>query len=161
MKIFFFLFVILLSTRPAFANLADNIAQIMFSQKIEQLHEKALTCEPLEKDPLTGLNVSDWLKIQPPLPKWQMLTKIESTAKEAITYARSISGSDKRLHCLAGCFVARKLDYNSAVLVGWLKELSDGSDCSKKTSFEKRDYEATVKGAQAVHSKKTCERFCK
>jgi hypothetical protein len=90
-----------------------------------------------------------------------MLASVEETAKEARTYAQSISGNDKIRHCLAGCFIAKKLDYKSAVLVGWMKELQDSSDCSKNTSFEKKDYEATIIGAKAAGANKLCDAFCK
>lgn len=143
------------------ANFTDKIAKVFFDQKVSELHTKALSCNPIEKDPKTSLTASEWIKIQPPLPNWKMLTEIENTAKEASRYARSVGGNDKRLHCLVGCYVAKKLDYKSAVLAGWFKELQDASDCSKNTSFEKKDYEATVKGAQALHSQKTCDIFCK
>lgn len=150
-----------LFSSPSFADFGDGFAKIIFQKKVDQLHEKALLCSPLEIDPKSSLDVTDWVKMQPPLPAWSMLAQIEEVAEESRKYARSIKGSDKRLHCLAGCYIARKLDYKSAVLVGWLKELSDASDCSKKTSFEKKDYDATIEGARAHSSKEDCEIVCK
>lgn len=150
-----------MTVQPSFADFGDGIAKVIFQKKVDQIYEKALACNPLEKDPKSSMDVTDWIKIQPDLPSWQMLAEIETTAKEARNYARSKGGNDKILHCLAGCYVAKKLDYPSAVLVGWFKELSDASDCSKKTSFEKRDYEATIVGARGGRSGKECESFCK
>lgn len=147
--------------QPAFADFADSIAKVIFQKKVDQTFEKAILCNPLEKDSKSSMNVNDWIKIQPPLPSWQLLADIELTANDARKYARSKGGNDKILHCLAGCFVANKLDYKSAVLVGWFKELSDASDCSKNTSFEKKDYDATIKGARAGRDGLECENFCK
>lgn len=155
------LLLVALITQPAFANFADDIAQNIFQKKVDQLYTKALACDPLETDPKSSMTVKNWIKIQPPLPEWPMLADIETTANESRKYARSIGGNDKVLHCLAGCFIAKKLDYKSAVLVGWMKELSDASDCSKKTSFEKKDYEATIVGARAGDANKECDKFCK
>lgn len=149
------------TAQNAQAGLADEIAKGIFQKKVDQLYNSALTCTPLETDPKTSMNVKDWIKTQPPLPDWTMLANIESTANEARVYARSIGGKDKILHCLAGCFIAKKLDYPSAVLVGWMKELQDASDCSKKTSFEKKDYDATVIGAKLAAFDKTCDKLCK
>jgi len=161
MKKFLLLFLLLISIGLAWADLGDDFAKIMFQQKVDELYQKALSCSPQEKDSKTSTTIEDWMKIQPPLPNWKRLAELEKTANEARLYARSIGGNDKKLHCLAGCYVAKKLDYPSAVLIGWLKELSDASDCSKSTSFEKRDYEATVWGAKAIDSQKTCESYCK
>lgn len=133
----------------------------MFQKKVEDVYKKSKNCAPMEKDPKSGMTTVDWIKIQPELPPWQMLTDLEKTAMDARTYARSIGGKDKKLHCLAGCYIAKKLDYKSAVLVGWYKELTDASDCSKKTSFEKKDYEAIVVGARLGLSEPRCEDLCK
>ncbi len=143
------------------AGFADDIAKSIFQKKVDQLYTRALSCSPLETDPKSKLNVKDWIKTQPPLPEWQYLADIETTANEARKYARSIGGNDKILHCLAGCYIAKKLDYKSAVLVGWMKELSDASDCSKNTSFEKKDYDVTILGARAGSSEKDCDELCK
>jgi hypothetical protein len=161
MKKFFGLILLVIVARPAFADFGDSIAKVFFQNKVDQIYEKAILCSPLEKDSKSSMDVSDWIKIQPTLPSWQMLTDIEQTAKDARNYARSKGGNDKVLHCLAGCYVAKKLDYTSAVLVGWFKELSDSSDCTKNTSFEKKDYDATVKGAHAGRDDKECASFCK
>lgn len=157
-KIIFLTFVIM---KPAFAGFADDIAKSIFQKKVDQLYASALSCKPLETDPKSKLDVKDWIKIQPALPEWQYLADIEATANEARKYAKSIGGKDKVLHCLAGCFIAKKLDYTSGVLVGWMKELSDASDCSKKTTFEKKDYDVTVLGARASVSEKKCDQLCK
>lgn len=151
----------MITAKPALADFGNSIAKVIFQKKVDQTYEKALQCSPMEKDSKSSMDVSDWIKIQPDLPSWQMLADIENTAKEARDYARSKGGNDKVLHCLAGCYVAKKLDYTSAVLVGWYKELADASDCSKSTSFEKKDYDATVKGARAGRDDKDCALFCK
>lgn len=160
-KILLLILILIISIGLAWADLGDDLAKMMFQQKVDELYQKALSCNPVEKDSKTSTTIKDWMKIQPPLPNWKRLAELEKTAHEARQYARSIGGNDKKLHCLAGCHVAKKLDYPSAVLIGWLKELSDASDCSKSTSFERRDYEATVWGAKAIDSKKTCENYCK
>lgn len=154
------LFLMLLIPQLSFADFGDSIAKVMFQKKVDEVYAKALKCSPLETDPKTSLDVSSWIKIQPRLPKWQLLAEIETTANEARNYARNIRGNDKLRHCLAGCYVAKKLDYTSAVLVGWYKELSDASDCSKNTTFEKKDYDATINGAKIGRSSKDCEKFC-
>lgn len=155
------LLLVLSFSSSAFAGLADEIAKNIFQQKVDQLYAKALLCKPLEKDLKSSMDVNNWIKIQPALPDWQMLANIEATANESRKYARSVGGKDKILHCLAGCFITKKLDYKSAVLVGWMKELSDASDCSKKTSFEKKDYEATIIGAKLASVNKECDKLCK
>lgn len=152
---------IFIITQSASAGFADDIAKSIFQKKVDQLYLSALSCRPLEDDPKSKIDVKSWIKLQPPLPEWPFLVDIETTAIEARKYARSIGGSDKVLHCLAGCFITKKLDYTSAVLVGWMKELSDVSDCSIKTSFEKKDYDATVLGAKAGESVRTCNEICK
>jgi hypothetical protein len=162
MKIFFLLTTLLLiASQPSFADFGDGIAKVIFQKKVDQVYQKALLCSPLEKDPKSKMDVTDWIKIQPALPSWQKLADIETTANEARDYARTKSGNDKIRHCFAGCYVAQKLDYPSAVLVGWFKELSDASDCSKNTSFEKKDYDATILGARAGSADKDCESTCK
>lgn len=162
MKNIFFLAVLLfITSRASFADFGDTIAKAIFQKKVDQVYEKALLCTPLERDAKSSMNITDWIKVQPTLPSWQMLAEIETTAKEARDYARKTSANDKIRHCLAGCYVAKKLDRPSAVLVGWFKELNDASDCSKNTSFEKKDFDATVFGARAGNSEKKCEIFCK
>lgn len=156
-----FLTLTLFSANAAYADFADSIAKVIFQKKVDQVYEKALQCDPLEKDPKSSLDVSDWIKMQPPLPSWQMLAEIEKAAGEARNYAQPKSSNDKMRHCLAGCYIAQKLDYPSAVLVGWFKELQDASDCSKKTSFEKKDYDATMLGAKGGKSGKSCDIYCK
>lgn len=160
-NIFLLAALLLITPRPSFADLGDTIAKAIFQKKVDQVFDKALLCTPLERDIKSSMNITDWIKIQPPLPSWQMLAEIETVAKEARDYASKLSGNDKIRHCLAGCYVAKKLDSPSAVLVGWFKELSDASDCSKKTSFEKKDFDATVAGALAHNSEKKCDIFCK
>ena len=44
-------------------------------------------------------------------------------------------------------------------MIGWLKELSDSSDCSPNTHFEEADYYATLAGAIAGQNNE-CENFC-
>jgi len=147
--------------QSANAGIADDLASSFFQKKVDELKSSAMKCSPLETDPTTKLTVIEWMTVQPPLPSWQMLANIEETAKEARSHAQSAGGSDKVRHCIAGCFIAKKLDFKSAALVGWMKELQDASDCSKTTSFEKRDYEATVFGAKAAEKNNSCESFCK
>jgi hypothetical protein len=151
----------IVTPNSSFADFGNGIAKMIFEKKIDQVYQKALQCLPLEKDPKSSMDARDWIKIQPTLPSWQMLSEIETVAKEARFYAQKKNGNDKIRHCFAGCYVAKKLDFKSAVLVGWFKELSDASDCSKKTSFEKKDYEATILGARAGRDDKVCESVCK
>jgi hypothetical protein len=150
-----------MAPNSSFADFGNEIAKMIFEKKVEQVYQKSLLCSPLEKDPKSSMDVRDWIKIQPTLPSWQMLADIETVAREARSFAQKKSGNDKIRHCFAGCYVAKKLDFKSAVLVGWFKELSDASDCSKKTSFEKKDYEATILGARAGRDDKVCESVCK
>lgn len=150
-----------MASQSSLADFGDDLAKVIFQKKVDQVYQRALSCLPLEKDSKSSMDVKDWIKIQPALPSWQKLADIETTANEARNYARKKSGNDKIRHCLAGCYVAKKLDYPSAVLVGWFKELSDASDCSKNTSFEKKDYDATILGARAGRNNKDCENACK
>jgi hypothetical protein len=161
MKKTIFLFCYVLISKAALAGFADDIAKGMFQKKVDEIYSKAISCNPLEVDSKFKINVQDWVKSQPPLPEWQMLLDIEETSKEARKYAKRKSSNDKVQHCLAGCFIAKKLDFKSAVLVGWMKELSDASDCSKKTNFEKNDYLATVFGAKSASFEKECDKSCK
>jgi hypothetical protein len=154
------LLIIMIST-SAYAGFADDIAKTIFQKKVDQLYSSALACSPLEKDKKSGMDVKGWVKIQPPMPSWEMLPELESTANEARKYASSHRANDKVRHCLAGCFIAKKLDYKSAVLVGWMKELSDAGDCSSDTTFEKKDYDATIIGAKLGDSKSQCDILCK
>lgn len=147
--------------QASMADFGDSIAKVIFQKKVDQVYQKALQCDPLEKDPKSEMDVRDWIKIQPKLPQWQMLADIETVATEARDYAKGKSGNDKIRHCYAGCYVAQKLDYTSAVLVGWYKELVDASDCSKNTSFERKDYDATIVGARAGSKGIPCESICK
>lgn len=142
------------------AGLGDELAKSFFQKKVDELHTAALKCKPLEADPKLGITVNEWVKLQPTLPEWQLLASLEETANQARSFAQSVSENDKIRHCVAGCFIAKKLDYKSAALVGWLKELQDSSDCSKNTHFEIKDYDATVIGAKAAKNK-DCDKFCK
>jgi len=156
---------ILISSQTFAGSITDDIlntaARIVTGQKIKMFYNKALACNPLEHDPKSNMNVTDWIKLEPDLPNWKMLKEIPSTANAAKEYALKKSGSDKVLHCFAGCFIAKKLDYTSAVLTGWMKELSDASDCLESTHFEKFDYDATVAGAIIGNMhERTCESFC-
>lgn len=161
MKIISIFLILIFSLQNTSADIGDSIAKIFFQKKVDQIYNKALACPNLEIDAKANMNVNDWIKIQPELPNWRILSDIEAVAKEARQYAKAINGNDKVRHCLAGCFIAKKLDYKSAALVGWLKELQDASDCSLKTTFEKADYDATIKGAVGSVSGKECESFCK
>lgn len=160
-KFLFLTSAILMSTPYSYAGIADEVAGSFFQKKVEELKTSALACSPLESDVKAKLTVNEWMKLQPALPSWQMLANIEETAGQARAVAQKAGGSDKVRHCIAGCFIAQKQDYKSADLVGWMKELQDASDCSKNTSFEKRDYEATVLGAKAAATNKSCESYCK
>lgn len=157
----FMLFLLLLISSPTFADIDQKgAAKYLLQQKIKAIYNQALLCTPLEQDPKSSLNVSDWILLEPTTPHWWVLPQIQSTAKAASRYATKLGGSDKVLHCLAGCYIAKKLDYTSAVMVGWLKELSDSSDCSTNTHFEKNDYEATIAGAVIGQRPRSCESFC-
>lgn len=157
----FFVFILIITSTQSFAAVGPlGAVKQMFQQKVSALYNKALMCSPLEEDPKSALNVTDWIKLEPAIPHWWMLSRIQTTAKEASAYATKKGGSDKVLHCFAGCFIAKKLDYTSAVMVGWLKELSDSSDCHDSTHFEKNDYEATIAGALIGSKPKSCESFC-
>jgi hypothetical protein len=155
------LLLIFMISSSAYAGFADDIAKAIFQKKIDQLYSNAIACSPLEKDKKSGMDVKSWMKIQPSLPSWELLPELEATANEARKYARSVKANDKVRHCLAGCFIAKKLDYKSAVLVGWMKELSDAADCSSSTTFEKKDYDATIIGAKISDSKSLCDKLCK
>jgi hypothetical protein len=141
-------------------SVGDGLARLLFQQKVNAVYRNALACNPLEVDLKSGLNVTDWKKMQPPIPHWWRLRDLQTTANAAKKYAIENGGTDKVLHCFAGCFIAKKQDYTSAVMVGWLKELTDASDCSEKTHFEKNDYEATIAGAHIGIRQVSCESFC-
>lgn len=162
MKFYFLLSsLLLIASSTSFADFGDGIAKVIFDKKVDQLYQKALPCKKLERDATSSLDVTTWIKIQPLLPSWQKMSEIETVSKEARAYAQGKSSNDKIRHCFAGCYIAKKLDYKSAVLAGWYKELADASDCSKHTSFEKQDYNATIKGAQIGITDQDCETACK
>ncbi len=140
--------------------MADGLAHMALKRKVNQYYQLAIACTPLEVDNKSGLNVTDWQQVEPVAPHWKMLKKFNATAIEARDYALAKHASDKVLHCLAGCFVATKLDYISGVYLGWFKELLDASDCKVNTHFEKADYEATQAGAIIGSAKNSCESFC-
>ena len=148
----------LFSTHNLFA--ADIFTNMAFKQKISGIYQKALNCNPLEVDMKTSMNATDWMSIMPQIPDAIKLAKLSGVANEAKIYAQSKQGSDKVQHCYAGCYVGRKLGYESAVMVGWLKELLDSSDCSADTHFEHEDYLATVAGGLIAHKLIICEHFC-
>ena len=134
---------------------ANPATEELFNQMIKGTYNKALACSPLETDPATSLNVTDWMNYKLVIPNLSKLIQIQNVAKEAKAYAETKVASDKVQHCYAGCFVAKKLDYTSGVMVGWLKELKDSSDCDPQTHFELGDYYATI-GATA----NTFDSFC-
>jgi hypothetical protein len=140
--------------------IANAIARIALSRKVNGLYHKALACTPLEIDRKNNLNVTDWLPLEPEVPQWQMLNQFSLVAKEARDYALTKRGSDKVLHCYAGCYVSRKLDLASGIYIGWYKELVDASDCSVNSHFEKADFEATHAGAIIASKGIACEDFC-
>jgi hypothetical protein len=137
----------------------NSAAQSAFNQKVSELYKKALACNPRETDYMTGKTIVEFMPKKPTIPYYTMLSKLESVANAANTYAKAQSGSDKVKHCFAGCYVRQKLDKNSGVMTGWLKELQDASDCSLSTHFEEGDYYATAAGAIAA-GYTTCENFC-
>ena len=154
------LFALVLSSAAMADSLPNVMAKKAFQSKVMGLYNKALTCTPLEYDSKTLLNVTDWLKLEPEIPNWTKLAVLLSTAKKAQVYASSKKGSDKVIHCFAGCFISQKLGNTSAVMVGWLKELQDSSDCLESTHFEEADYLATQAGSLIGSTNKTCESFC-
>jgi hypothetical protein len=160
-----FIILILISSQAFAGSVTDDIlntaVKAITRKEIRMLYNKALACNPLEYDAKSNINVTDWIKLTPELPDWKMLKEIPATANAAKDYAQKKSGTDKVLHCFAGCFIAKKLDYTSAVLTGWLKELNDAGDCSASTHFEKFDYDATTAGAIIGNlPNRTCESFC-
>jgi len=158
--IFLFAFSSHLSAESLPDIMANGLAHMALKHKVNHYYQLAIACTPLEVDNKSGLNVTDWLQVEPMAPNWKMLKNLNATALEARDYALTKHGSDKVLHCLAGCFVATKLDYISGVYLGWLKELLDASDCNANTHFEKADFEATQAGAIIGAAKNSCESFC-
>lgn len=137
-----------------------NIASQKYAQeRVNKYYSKALQCNPLESDPSTLKTVIDWMDLEPKLPDWKKLKDIQSVASAANKYASSVKASDKVKHCLAGCYIRQKLDLESAIYIGWVKELSDASDCITDTHFEVGDYYATSAGGVAGGSME-CQQFC-
>ena len=134
-------------------------SEIFFNAKVNTLYKKALGCSILEKDPESGITAKEWIKSKPQIPNWLSMTQFLIVAHKAHDYAEKQIGSDKVKHCFAGCFVRKNLNLKSAIMVGWLKELSDASDCDPETHFEKADYLATVAGAIAGKNHH-CKDFC-
>ena len=135
-------------------------AQKILNLKVTSIYKKALSCGTLELDEQNGDSVKDWIVMEPEIPDWRMLKQLKSVAFEARDYAQTKVAHDKVKHCFAGCFIRKKLDLKSAVMIGWLKELSDSSDCTIETKFEKGDYQATVAGAIAGKNIADCATFC-
>jgi len=164
MKMTYILFsIVLFASNTEAGNIFDDTlnatAGKFFNQKVSEIYEKALQCRPLEIDMTTGETAREWMEIKPAIPDWRMLKDMQSVAYEARDYASGKRGRDKAKHCYAGCFITKKLDFKSAVMVGWLKELSDATDCTDQPRFEKADYLATVAGAIAGINH-PCESFC-
>jgi hypothetical protein len=136
---------------------ADKAAHGKVNDKINNYYNSALRCSPLETD--GNITVKDFVKIKPGFPGWKDLEKIESVANSAASQASTKSTNDKVQHCFAGCMIEKNLNYSSAVLVAFLKEMRDASDCSASTHFEMQDYYATVAGAEAG-KRTTCDSFC-
>lgn len=163
------LLIALLITTSVFAspsiggNLADSAinftAHQIFKIKTESLYQKAIQCSTLKIDYETGKTVLDWMKVRPELPNWQSLKSLEKVAYQAKEYAGVHYGRDKLKHCYAGCFIRKKSGLKSAVMVGWLKELVDASNCNNDSRFEEADYFATVAGAIGGEFD-NCEHFC-
>ena len=169
MKTTILTFILTLTSSQAFAISISSItdvaldaaAKFAVEQKINGLYKKAMACKTPEYDEHSSFSIDDLMAIEPEIPSWRMLKDITKIAYEAKSYATKQSGTDKVLHCFAGCYVAQKLDFTSGVIVGWMKELSDASDCSLETHFEKNDYEATMAGAYIGSiPTRTCESFC-
>ena len=161
---FFLLITFLLTGNTEAGNIVDDTlnaaARKLFNQKVESIYKQALFCPQLEIDNANGKSAIEWMDMKPSIPDWRMLTEIQEVAYQARDYAAQKNGKDKVKHCFAGCFVRKKLDFKSAVMVGWLKELSDASDCTTNTHFEEADYLATVAGAIAGKNNYSCEKFC-
>lgn len=160
-----FLFItFFITAKPANGDIIDKTlnaaARKIFNQKIENIYKQALSCSELEIDISTGKSAQEWMDTKPSIPDWRMLKQIQKVAYQARDYAATKIGKDKVKHCFAGCFVRKKLDLKSGIMVGWLKELSDASDCTTKTRFEEADYSATVAGAITGGKNYKCEFFC-
>ncbi len=147
---------------PIIGNVVDHYANkkanSRTNDKIKSLYDKALRCSPFEND--NGKTVHSLMKMKPGFPDWKKLEKLESTANDAKDVAEQRTKSDKARHCYVGCIVRRKLGYSSAVLVGFLKELKDASDCKASTHFEFGDYDATIAGAKVGKYVDNCRDFC-
>lgn len=155
----------LLISAQAFAggisdSIGDVIAHLALKRKVNTIYDKAISCTPLEVDSKNSIDITDWREMEPEAPHWQMLNQFSTVAPEARNYAIKKGGSDKVMHCFAGCFMAKKLDLASGIYLGWYKELVDASDCSTGTRFEKADYEATHAGAIIGSKGRECESFC-
>lgn len=137
----------------------DRVAHAMMDQKINELYKKAKSCRPVEFDSVSNISVDDFMELKPNYPGWQEIEKLEATARKAASYAEKKSLIDKVRHCFAGCYVRKKLDSKSGVLVAFLKEMQDASDCKSSTHFELEDYRATEAGVRAG-GKTTCNAFC-
>lgn len=160
MKMLLFLILALLVSANANANAnTGGIFDNLFNYKVSLIYKKAMRCQPLEIDIATGKSAREWMEEKPAIPDFKMLNQFLDIGPKARDYAQSKIGSDKVKHCFAGCFIRKKLDLKSAIMIGWLKELTDSSDCSENTHFEEADYLATIAGAIAG-KKNTCERFC-
>ncbi len=150
-----------LSRVPVIGNVvdhfADNRAHDKANDTIESYYKKALSCSPLETD--GSSTAKDLMKIKPALPTWQSLERLESVANDAKSFAESKSDVDKIKHCYAGCYIRNQLGRSSGVLVAFLKELKDASDCKANTHFEMQDYYATLAGVKAGRYE-TCQAFC-
>lgn len=150
-----------ISNIPIIGNVVDHFADIAAHRKVDEkvnsYYRSAMSCNPLEAD--GTLTVREFVRLKPGYPGWKTLEKFESVASSAANIAATKSTNDKVEHCYAGCMVGKQLGYSSGVLVAFLKEMRDASDCSPTTHFEMQDYYATVAGAEASQ-KTTCEAFC-
>ncbi len=141
-------------------DLGNRYAHTQIDRRVKELHRKALTCNPLETDHESMMDVRDWMNIRPVNIDWRAADRLTPILNEAKAYAATKPGTDKNQHCYAGCFIRKKIDFKTAQLSAWLKELSDSSDCNPNSHFEKADYESTVAGAVAGTADKDCDLFC-
>lgn len=110
------------------------------------LSEKNAVTKKIFTEQDYSLALEQWLSQEPESPGLLSLLFAYNVYKKESSTVSNIKG-DKRKHCYIGCRITQSASYEAAIYAAWYKEYKDLTDCNKSTSFERRDYEYTLEGA--------------
>lgn len=124
-----------------------SILGLSFAQADEcYLSEKNVVTKKIFTEQEYTQVLDEWLSQEPESPGLLNLLFAYNVYKNESSTVADIKG-DKRRHCYIGCRITQSASYESAIYAAWYKEYKDLTDCSNSTSFERRDYEYTLEGA--------------